>query len=452
MRWPRARYADANGVSIAYEVAGDGVVDVISIGGVVGGLLQSVLDPRNRDFHERVAAFSRHIRFDRRGQGFSDPLQSGPVPPLEQEVEDIVAVMESARSRRAALWAGGDGCQVALLFAAMYPDRVLALVLQGGYARLWRTDDYPIGVDPSLREEIAREMREQWGDLDNPWGIRMLAPNRLHEPGFRELFAQSQQISSSKAAAIASIVSDRDVREVLPLVQAPTLVLASDAPGDRRRQVDFLTEHIPNARMYLHEGEPSYMPDYSDADFAEFEEFLTGTRTVPVGDRALATVLFTDIVSSTQRVAEIGDRAWRALLDRLDELAAHQLERFRGRLIKTLGDGILATFDGPQKAINCAQAIARDANGLGLQIRSGVHTGEMEMRRNDIAGVAVHAAQRICATASGGEILVSRTVVDLTAGSGIRFEAAGEHSLKGLPGTWTVFAVGSLGNSAQLPL
>jgi class 3 adenylate cyclase len=236
-------------------------------------------------------------------------------------------------------------------------------------------------------------------------------------------------------------LSDRDVREVLPLVQAPTLVVTAEAAGDRRRQVEFLTEHIPNAHPYTHKGEPTYMPDYSDEDFAEFEEFLTGTRTVPVGDRALATVLFTDIVSSTQRVAETGDRAWRALLDRLDEVAGHQLERFRGRLIKTLGDGILATFDGPQKAIHCAQAIAEAAHGLGLQMRSGVHTGEIELRNSDIAGVAVHAAQRICSSANGDQILVSRTVVDLTAGSGIHFEARGEQTLKGLPGTWPIFAV-----------
>jgi len=442
--WPRVRYADADGVSIAYEVVGDGPIDVVLVDGLIGGLVADSLDPRLVASRDRLAAFSRVIHFDRRGQGLSDPVAAGPMPLLEQQAADIVAVMDHAGSRRAALRGSGDGVQVAILFAALYPDRVRALVLMNAWARAYQANDYPLGARPVDRELLAQQVRDRWGNVDNPLALRRWARNRLDEPGFRELFARVQQASASKAAAVAGAVNrlDRDVRDVLPLVQAPTLVhVAADRRGDELEQAEFLATRIPNARIVTYNGVQSLTPDYTAEDWACVEEFLTGTRPTTVSDRLLATVLFTDIVASTERLAEIGDRNWRAELDRHDAVVREQLARFGGREISTAGDSFFATFTGPAQAIYCAQNIIDHAAAVGIAIRAGVHTGECEVRGSDLGGIAVHIGARVAALADTGHVLTTSTVKDLVAGSSIAFSDYGVHQLKGIPDPWHLYTV-----------
>jgi class 3 adenylate cyclase len=442
--WPRVRYADADGVSVAYEMRGDGPIDLVIVGGLMGSLVAKRLDPRVDAHLDRWAAFSRLICFDRRGQGLSDPVVSGPTPPLEQQVADIVAVMDDAGWRRAALFGGGDGGQVAILFAAMHPNRVRSLVLSNAFARAFRTEGYPIGASPVDRDVLARQMRAQWGDVENPWGLRMYAGNRLGEPGFRETFACVQQASASRAAAVAAAVSvlDSDVRDVLPLVQAPTLVsVAVDASREQREQAQFLVDHIPGARLVSFNATDSYVPEFSAEDWALYEEFLTGARSEPAIDRVLATVLFTDIVASTEQLAAVGDRRWREQLDRHDALVREFLEQFRGREIETAGDSFFATFDGPARAIRCAKAVIDGARSLGLDLRAGIHTGECEVRGDGFGGIAVHIGARVAALAGAGKVLTTSTVKDLVSGSGITFADHGTHTLKGVPEPWHLYEV-----------
>jgi class 3 adenylate cyclase/pimeloyl-ACP methyl ester carboxylesterase len=440
-RFPRVRYAHVDGVSIAYEVRGDGAIDHVRVPGSHAGVLASYLDPIVEAQSDRYATFSRLISLDRRGTGLSDPLLAGAIPPLEQRVSDVIAVMDAVGSRRAVLNAGSDGCQVAILCAAMHPDRVDALVLQNGFARFFCSDDYPFGLDPNLADAAAARCQLQWGDLDNPWALDVVAPSRRTEPGFRELLARVQQVCASPAVAAAIAVPNGDVTAVLPLVQAPTLVVypadaAADLPGHAR----FLAEHIPNARLVGISGADIYFAGNTSERTDLVEEFLTGARPAPATDRVLATVLFTDIVSSTERVSELGDREWRARLDSHDAMVRTQLERFRGLEINTAGDGFFATFDGPARAVRCAQAITEAARPLGIDVRTGVHTGECEVRGRDYAGIAIHIGARVCTLAQPGEVLVTSTVRDLVAGSGITFTDRGRHALKGVPDEWTILA------------
>ena len=439
--FPRVRYADADGVSIAYEVRGDGAIDQVRVPGSFAGVLAVHLDPIVEAQSDRYASFSRLISLDRRGTGLSDPLVAGAVSPLEQRVSDVIAVMDAVESRRAVLNAGSDGCQVAILTAAMYPDRVDALILQNGFARFFRSDDYPFGLDPKLASVAAQRCREQWGDLDNPWGLDVVAPSRRTEPGFRELLARVQQVCASRAVAGAIAVPNGDVSDALPLVQAPTLVVyPADAGRDLPGHARFLAERIPNARLVSVPGADIYFGANMEERTALVEEFLTGARPAPVTDRVLATVLFTDIVSSTEQLAELGDQEWRAQLDRHDAMVRTQLERFRGREINTAGDGFFATFDGPARAVRCAQAISDAALPLGIDIRAGVHAGECEVRGDDYTGIAVHIGARVCALAQAGEVFATSTVRDLVGGSGITFTDRGRHALKGVPGEWTILA------------
>jgi class 3 adenylate cyclase len=438
--FPRVRYAHADGVSIAYEVRGDGAIDHVRVPGSLTGVLASYLDPLVSAQSDRYASFSRLISLDRRGTGLSDPLLAGAVPPLEQRVSDVIAVMDAVGSRRAVLNAGSDGCQVAILCAAMHPDRVDALVLINGFARFFCSDDYPFGLDPSLSAAAAERCQQQWGDLDNPWGLDVVSPSRRTEPGFRELLARIQQVCASPAVAAAIAVPNGDVRDVLPLVQAPTLVMyPTDAGRDLPEHARFLAEHIPNARLASYSGADIYFGSMSERT-ALVEEFLTGARPAPTTDRVLATVLFTDIVSSTEQLAELGDREWRAKLDRHDAMVRTQLEQFRGLEINTAGDGFFATFDGPARAVRCAQAITEAARPLEIDVRTGVHAGECEVRGHDYAGIAIHIGARVCALAQAGEVLVTSTVRDLVAGSGITFTERGRHALKGVPDEWTILA------------
>lgn len=448
--FPDIRYANADGVSIAYTVCGDGPVDLVRVPDVMSGILVGLVDPWVAAFNERLARFSRLVRLDRRGLGLSDPLVNGSVPPLEQQLDDVLAVMDAVGVERAALHGGGDGGQVAILVAATHPERVSALVLNSAFARAFRSYGYAIGSDREARARIGHRMRANWGDLDRPWGIETFAEHRPDEPGLSQLLARRQQVSASPGAASAVFLDEgNDVRSALPLVQAPTLVL-SPAGGHPRMETLQLLEHgryladrIPNARLATFAGVDAYLDTDVEARVGLIEEFLTGARPAPSGDRVLATVLFTDIAGSTERVARLGDDAWRLDLDRHDVIVRHALARFRGREVKATGDGVFAVFDGPARAVRCAETIVERARFVGIDVRAGVHTGECETRGDDLAGIAVHIGSRVCELANAGEVLATSTVRDLVAGSGIEFVQRHTGSLRGVPGEWTVLAVKS---------
>jgi class 3 adenylate cyclase len=434
--FPRVRYADADGVSIAYEVRGDGPFDLVRVPGLMGGLVASFVTPELGEFNNQLAEFCRLIVLDRRGLGLSDPLREGEAPPLEQQVADVVAVMDAAGSDRAALFGGADGGWVAILCAAMHPDRVSALILHNAWARLLWAEDFPLGIKPSMHAALVREIREHWGDPEQPFGVEASGePQMRADPTFREQLAQLQQVSATRAAAAGVFLhADLDVRAALTLVQAPTLVLHQ--PGPYAVASQFLAEQIPQARL------ASYAPAANWVEIVgEVQEFLTGTRAVPVDDRVLATVLFTDIVGSTEHVERIGDHNWRQRLDRHDAMVRARLEEFRGREVRTSGDGFFATFDGSTRAIRCAHAVIADAQGLGIELRAGVHTGECEVRGDDYAGVAVHIGARVAALATAGQVLTTSTVRDLVAGSGITFADNGVHRVKGIAEPWHLYEV-----------
>ena len=448
--FPEVRYADAQGVSIAYSVRGEGPLDLVLVPGNLAGILTCTVDPFVERWLARSARFARVIQLDRRGLGMSDPLSAGGAPPLEQQVADVLAVMDAVGSESPALSGSADGCMVAMLFAAMHPDRVSSLVLSSGWAR---ASEGLVGSPEELelsRAKRSEQIRSQWGDLEHPWGLRWLAPSRLTDPEFPRVLAQVQQVNGSRAAIAETMaVSDSDVSAVLPLIQAPTLVTCQ-ADCEVRvgrltipEHAEFLAEHIRNARFSPTSGTDIYAGVDFEAGADHVEEFLTGTRAVALSDRVLATVLFTDIVGSTEHLAAVGDQAWREQLDRHDTVVRAQLGRFRGREVNTTGDGFLATFDGPARAVQCGQAIASDAGRLGIQIRAGVHVGECEVRGDDLAGIAVHIGARVCALAQPGEVLTTSTVRDLVAGSGITFTDRGQHILKGVPGDWTILAAES---------
>jgi class 3 adenylate cyclase len=392
----------------------------------------------------RLASFSRLIRFDLRGSGLSDPLGISERPTLEERTKEMLAVLDAAGSERAALLANNVIGTLAVFFAASYPTRTSSLVLDGCYARLAEAPDYPWGFPSEVLEKsVAAVARDRGSAAGSAW--RYVAPNAAKDPEFSASvtrYARSA-LSPGGARSMAEMAVFADVRSLLPAIQAPTLVLYRS--GDRwtgRPHSVYLAEHIPGAKLVEVPGDDNliFVGD-SDADLDEIEEFLTGTRHVPETNRVLATVLFTDIVGSTKRAAAIGDQDWRKLLDAHDGVVRRQLERFGGTEVNTLGDGFVATFDGPGRAIQCACAIRDAVLALGIEVRTGLHTGEIELRGPDVAGIAVHLAQRVSALANPSEVLVSRTVTDLVAGSGIEFEDRGAHELKGVPGTWKLFAV-----------
>jgi class 3 adenylate cyclase len=438
---PETHYAKADdGVHVAYQIFGEGPIDLVVIPGFISHVELAWEDPSLASFLRRLASFSRVIVFDKRGTGMSDRTER--LPDADRRMLDIEAVMDAAGSHDAALFAVSEGGPMAILFAAAHPERTRALVLWGTYARVTIAPDYPIGLVTEQLHQFAEYCEPDWG---SGVGLEYWAPSVSDDPNARDFFARLQRLASSPGAAMALMTSyiDIDVRPALPLVQAPTLVL--HRTGDRMVGLahgQYLAEHIDGARLLELEGS-DHLWWTEDADLLadEIEEFLTGTRSEPEADRVLASVLFTDIVDSTRKAAELGDKAWRDLLDKHDALAERQVERQRGRLIKKTGDGILATFDGPARSVRCALAIREGAHGLAIEIRAGVHTGEVELRAADVAGLGVHIAARIEALSQPGEVLVSRTVVDLVVGSGLEFDDRGEHDLKGVPGRWQVFAV-----------
>ncbi len=425
---PETRYAKSGDVHIAYQVVGEGPLDTIFVPGFVSNVELAWESPGGARLFSRLAAFSRLIRFDKRGTGLSDRHVG--VAHLEERMDDVRAVMDAAGSERAALFGMSEGGAMSMLFAATYPERTRALAFYGTYAR------HPTLTPDSLPHHI--ELIERvWGSGE--YLMRYMMPTRTSDQNLRQAAARWERQSASPAAAIACIrmSSEADARDILPTIRVPTLVL--DRTGDARITIEagrYIADHIPGAKFVELPGAdhvPWNEPDMVDRIADEIEEFLTGSHTEAEADRVLATVLFTDIVDSTKRAVELGDRQWRALLDRHDETVRQQIGRFRGHEVKSLGDGFLATFDGPARAVRCAAAIAGSVQPLGLAVRSGLHTGEIELNRDDIGGIAVHTAARVVAMAGPSEILVSSTVRDLVAGSGLRFEDRGLYALRGLP-------------------
>ena len=439
---PATRYARSGELNIAYQVVGDGPFDLVYVPGWVSNLDLMWEEPSYAGLLERFASFSRLILFDKRGTGLSDPVPFDQLPTLEQRMDDVRAVMDAAGSERAALLGHSEGGNMCILFAATYPDRASALVLVGCYAKRIRSDDYPWAPTWDDRIRGIEETERSWADPDV---VRTLAPSRADDPGFVAWLTRYLRASASPkaGAGLLRMNSMIDVRDVLPAIRVPTLLVYRS--HDRDVNVEegrYIASRIHGARLVELPGRDHLMwTGNADAIADEVEDFFTGTRRGPEPDRVLATVLFTDIAGSTARAAEIGDRAWKQLIDRHDEAIRRQLDRWRGREVETAGDGFLATFDGPARAVRCATSVVDAVRELGLEVRAGVHTGEVEVADGNVRGIAVHIGSRVAALAAPGEVLVSRTVVDLVAGSGIAFTDRGEHSLKGVPSVWQLFAV-----------
>ena len=438
---PKTCYARSGDARIAYQVIGDGPFDLIFVPGFVSNVEYLWEIPGVPAVLKRFASYARLITWDKRGTGLSDPVTG--LPPLEERMDDMLAVLDAADSKRAALFGVSEGGPLSLLFSATYPERVTALVLYGAAPRIASAPDFAWGMPPELYDEpAAQAVLDGWG---NGVLLDVFAPSCVDDPLMREVWGSFQRTGASPSMGLATLqaVMKIDVRDVLPSVVAPTLLL--HRVGDRAipaQSSRFMAEHMPNSRYVELEGEDHiwFVGDV-EAIFDEVEEFLTGVRrSAAVQDRMLATVLFTDIVDSTRRLTELGDSRWRELITEHDGLVRGELERFRGREVKTLGDGFVATFDGPARAVACADAIRARSHGLGIAIRAGLHTGECEVIDHDIAGVAVNIAARISALAGADEVLVSRTVTDLVYGSGIRFEDRGLAELKGIPDPWQLFA------------
>jgi class 3 adenylate cyclase len=437
---PKTRYARNGDARIAYQVIGDGPFDLIFVPGFVSNVEYLWEVPGVAAILERIASYARLITWDKRGTGLSDPVVG--LPPLEERMDDMLAVLDAAGSDQAALFGVSEGGPLSILFTATYPQRVSALVMYGSAPRIAYAPDYTWGLPRELYSGTMREaVLEGWGD-----GVLLdiFAPSFAEDASMREVWGTFQRLGASPSMGLATLEAllEIDVRDILPSIHVPTLLI--HRAGDRAIAAQgsrLMAGQIPNARYVELDGEDHlwFVGDV-DAIFDEVEEFVTGVRPTVVGDRMLATVLFTDIVDSTRKVAELGDRRWRELLTEHDAIVRRELERFRGHEVKTVGDGFLATFDGPARAVTGAAAIRDRARGLGLAVRAGVHTGECELIGDDITGVAVNIAARISALAGPNEVLVSRTVTDLVYGSGIEFEDRGQAQLKGIPETWQLFA------------
>jgi class 3 adenylate cyclase len=443
MQAPETRYARSSGAYIAYRIVGSGPVDLVLLQGGFSHVELQLEEPSFARFLGRLASFSRLIVLDVRGTGLSDRTMH--LPTLEEQVDDVLAVLEAAGSERAALFGVGQGGVLASLFAAAHPDRATALVLFGTCARLIRAEGYPWGRAYEEFEGLLRFTEGGWG---HGVALPALAPTMAGDESFKRWFAKLERLGASPGnmLALLQLHRDVDIRHVLPAIRVPALVL--HRAGDAYREVGhgrYLAAHIPGAK-YVELPGRDHLPYVGDQDAVldEVEEFLTGVRRGPEPDRVLVTVLFTDIVGSTERAARAGDYRWRDLLDRHNTLVRRDLDHFRGREVDTAGDGFLATFDGPARAVRCARQIADTIPGLGLELRSGLHTGEIELAGDHIRGIAVHIGARVAALAGPREVLVSSTVKDLVAGSGIGFEDRGEHTLKGVPGTWRIFLAASV--------
>jgi class 3 adenylate cyclase len=438
MAAPRTRYARSGEVHLAYQVLGDGPRDLVIVLDWASHLEVLWEQPFVRDFLASVTRYARVLWFDMRGVGLSDRVVEQGVAP-EEWMDDVGAVMDAAGSERATILAHGHATQMALMFAATHPDRVTSLVLINGFARLSRADDYPAGMPPRAGEATLEVVKGQWGTGAMS---SVLGPSVASRPGVRDWYGRVERYSASPGTALAKMraILQLDVRNVLSLVAAPTLVVQNRndllvPPGHGA----YLAEHIEGARL-LERDSADHWP-LPDADLlGAIEEFVTGSRSAEDVDRFLATVLFVDVAGSTERVSELGDRLWGPLLDRYVSIVEQELEAHRGDLVDRAGDGVFATFDGPARAIRCACHIRDAVHQAGLDVRCGLHSGEVTRRNGGVTGIAVHIGARVASVAAPGEVLVTRTVRDLVAGSGIAFAGRGEHAFKGVADRWTLYA------------
>ena len=446
---PETRYAKSGAVSIAYQVVGDGPFDLVFAPGSVSNLEFGWEEPTLERFYQRLASFCRLIIFDKRGTGVSDRVSG--VPDLETRMDDVRAIMDAVGSERAAVLGYSEGAAMAALFAATYPERTPALVLYGTFlTRDW----LPEGQGTYRQLDRGQELEQ----LERRWGtpefcdehLRKDAPSKADDEDFRRWYATRLRLGASPAAAVtlATMNSETDARPVLPSIHIPTLIV--HRVGDRNcdvRNARFAAEQIPGA-VYVELPGEDHLPWVGDSEaiVEEIERFLTGIWErggweEPEPERVLSTVLFTDIVGSSERAVSLGDRAWRELLGNHHTVVRRELARFRGREMDAAGDGFFASFDGPARAIRCACAIVESMPELGLEVRVGLHTGECELMDGKVAGIAVHTGARVASYAQPGEVLVSSTVKDLVAGSGLAFEDRGAYDLKGIPGEWRLYAV-----------
>ena len=436
---PETKYAKSGDVHIAYQVTGSGPFDLIWVPGFVSHLDADWANPVRRRVIERLSSLCRLIRFDKRGTGLSDRVA---IPSLEQRMDDVRAVMDAVGSEKAALLGVSEGGPMSLLFAATYPARTIALAIYGSYARRLWAPDHPYGKTAVDWNGFIQRLERDWG---GPVAVDIFSPSILDDDAKKDAAASywRQAASPGAAVAIMQMNGDIDVRHVLPTIRVPTLIV--HRKGDRLTSIDqgrYLADKIQGARLVELPGD-DHVPWVGDADalFGEIEEFLTGVRHAAEHDRVLATILFTDIVRATERAAALGDQNWREVLAQHHAVVRRELGRFRGREIDTAGDGFMAAFDGPARAVRCAHAVVGAVrNQLKLEVRAGLHTGECEVLEDKYAGLAVHIGARVAALANPGEVLVSNTVKDLVAGSGLQFEDRGGHTLKGVPGQWQLYS------------
>ena len=443
MAVPKTEYARTDdGVYLAYQVFGEGPACFIGAPPIVSNVEVIWEDPDCARFLERFSSFCRFVHYDKRGQGMSDRVDD--VPTLERRAADMLTVMDAVGFDRAFIGGVSEGGTTAVMVAALYPERVQGMVLFGSAARFTRADDYPFGMPDEEAEDASQLWVSTWGTPET-LTVPLVRPARVGDQRFLEWVNRLERQSSTPRGLEAQLrwALEIDIRQVLPVVSVPTLVnhRTDDVlvPVEHGR---WLAANIPGAR-YVELPGSEHVPYWGDIDpvIAEYEEFITGQRSERPVERALATVVFTDIVGSTEHAVTVGDQPWRELLDRHDAMARRLVERHGGRVVNTTGDGLLATFDGPARGIRCAAELVHAAAEIDLPVRAGVHTGEVEVRGDDLAGIAVHIGARVAALADGGEVLVSRTVKDLVAGSAINFEFAGEHTLKGVPDTWQLYRV-----------
>jgi pimeloyl-ACP methyl ester carboxylesterase/class 3 adenylate cyclase len=436
------RYARSGRVNIAYQVVGDGPFDLVYVPGWVSNIEMMWHEPGHARFLERLASFSRLILFDKRGTGLSDKVAVSDLPTLDERMDDVRAVMEAVGSERAALFGHSEGGNMAALFAATYPQRTVALITFGVFAKRVWSPDYPWAPTQEEREQFFQEIQRDWGDILD---LAMLAPSMQHDENFKRWWASYLRhgASPSDALALAKMNTEIDVREILPTIHVPALIMHRRDDMDARvEEGRYIASRIPNAK-YVEFSGADHFPWVGNIDevLDEIQEFLTGTRAPDLPDTVLGTLLFADIVGSTQLAGELGNARWAALVEQYFQILRRELGRFRGKEVNTTGDGILATFDGPARAVQCGRAMCEAVRSLGINIRVGMHTGEYELVGNEIAGLPIHIAARVLAQAGAGEVWVSSTVKDLIAGSGIVFRDRGMHSLKGVSEPWHLYSV-----------
>ena len=436
------KYAKSGDYHIAYQAIGTGPLDLVFMHGWISHIEHMWEEPRVARFLDRLASFSRLILIDKRGTGMSDPVPLDRLPTLEERMDDVRAVLDAVGSKRAAFLGTSEAGALSLLFAATYPSRTTALVLLNSYARLAHAPDYPQGIPAEQAQGLLQAIEEGWG---KGVAFEALVASQADNASMKSWWARYQRLAASPGAAVTLLRSafETDARSVLSAITVPVLVLHRVGdPFTGPEHGRYLAERVPGAKYVELSGvDHLFFAEDMDPLLSEIQEFLTGVPEAREPDRVLATVMFVDIVGSTEHATRLGDRQWRDVLDRYYAIARRQLARFRGREIDTAGDGLFATFDGPARAIRCAKTIADEVSVLEIAVRVGIHSGECEVIGDKVGGIAVHTGARIAGQAGPSEVLVSSTVKDLVAGSGIRFEDRGRHQLKGVPSEWSLFAV-----------